>query len=238
MYVFVHISGFIYIYTYLSCWFLQFVILTVSDPAAVTSSCRALTDRACSMTKTHWERSGGTFLSAIFSRKQCRLPNPSAARQTRSPVAVQESVTISSCKCRHHVVIIHRLVTSVNGNLKTPLDFNWSENLCRLLHNISRPFWRCQTMHAYHLNTNWQLVIQPASMVSRPKTMYILTHIHTHTHNWNMAEWENESMKGDSWLACPTFDPDPDSDWVRTRTQTQNRTNCQVRWDCGQNCCV
>ena len=38
-------------------------------------------------------------LSAMFSRKQCRLPKPSAARQTRSPVAVHERHTMSSC-CR------------------------------------------------------------------------------------------------------------------------------------------
>lgn len=35
-------------------------------------------------------------LSAIFSRKQWRLPNPSAAKQTRSPVAVHERHTMSS----------------------------------------------------------------------------------------------------------------------------------------------
>lgn len=70
--------------------------LTVSEPAAVTNSCKARTESACSMTKTHCERSGGIFLSAMFSKKQCRLPNPSAAKQTRSPVAVHERHTMSS----------------------------------------------------------------------------------------------------------------------------------------------
>lgn len=77
-------------------------LLTVSVPAAVTNSCRALTDRACSMTNTHCDRSGGMFLSAIFSRKQCRLPKPSAAKHTRSPVAVQDRHTISSCNRKSH----------------------------------------------------------------------------------------------------------------------------------------
>lgn len=82
--------------------FLNFHLLrlTDSDPAAVTNSCRARTESACSMTNVHCERSGGTFLSAMFSRKQCRLPNPSAARHTRSPVAVHERHTMSSCKNR------------------------------------------------------------------------------------------------------------------------------------------
>lgn len=35
--------------------------LTVSEPAAVTSSCKALTDRACSITNTHCDKSGGMF---------------------------------------------------------------------------------------------------------------------------------------------------------------------------------
>lgn len=70
--------------------------LTDSDAAAVTSSCKALTDNACSITKTHCERSGGMFLSAMFSRKQCLLPKPSAARHTLSPVAVHERQTMSS----------------------------------------------------------------------------------------------------------------------------------------------
>lgn len=70
--------------------------LTVSVPAAVTNSWRARTDNACSMTNTHCDRSGGMFLSAMFSRKQCLLPNPSAAKQTRSPVAVHERHTMSS----------------------------------------------------------------------------------------------------------------------------------------------
>jgi len=82
--------------TYIRVARIRMAILTVSDPAAVTNSCKARTDSACSMTNTHCDRSGGTFLSAMFSRKQCRLPNPSAAKQTRSPVAVQESVTMSS----------------------------------------------------------------------------------------------------------------------------------------------
>lgn len=73
-------------------------ILTVSEPAAVTNSWRARTDNACSITKTHCDKSGGIFLSAIFSRKQCRLPNPSAAKQTRSPVAVHDKHTMSSYK--------------------------------------------------------------------------------------------------------------------------------------------
>lgn len=71
--------------------------LTDSLPAAVTSSCSARTDSACSITNTHWDRSGGTFLSAMFSKKQWRFPKPSAARQTRSPVAVHERHTMSSC---------------------------------------------------------------------------------------------------------------------------------------------
>lgn len=73
-------------------------MLTVSEPAAVTNSWRARTDNACSITKTHCDKSGGIFLSAIFSRKQCRLPNPSAAKQTRSPVAVHDRHTMSSYK--------------------------------------------------------------------------------------------------------------------------------------------
>lgn len=71
--------------------------LTDSDPAAVTNSCKARTDNACSITNTHCDKSGGIFLSAIFSRKQWRLPNPSAANITRSPVAVHDRHTISSC---------------------------------------------------------------------------------------------------------------------------------------------
>lgn len=39
-------------------------------------------------------------LSAMFSRKQCRLPKPSAARHTLSPVAVQERHTMSSCNTK------------------------------------------------------------------------------------------------------------------------------------------
>lgn len=35
--------------------------LTSSLAAAVTSSCRARTDSACSITNTHWHRSGGLF---------------------------------------------------------------------------------------------------------------------------------------------------------------------------------
>jgi hypothetical protein len=35
--------------------------LTVSEPAAVTSSCKARTDKACSITNTHCDRSGGMF---------------------------------------------------------------------------------------------------------------------------------------------------------------------------------
>lgn len=35
--------------------------VTVSEPAAVTNSCRALTERACSITNTHCDRSGGMF---------------------------------------------------------------------------------------------------------------------------------------------------------------------------------
>lgn len=70
--------------------------LTDSDAAAVTSSCKALTDNACSITKTHCERSGGIFLSAMFSRKQCLFPKPSAAKQTLSPVAVHDRQTMSS----------------------------------------------------------------------------------------------------------------------------------------------
>jgi hypothetical protein len=35
--------------------------LTDSDEAAVTSSCKARTERACSMTKTHCDKSGGAF---------------------------------------------------------------------------------------------------------------------------------------------------------------------------------
>lgn len=73
------------------------MLRTDSDPAAVTNSCKARTDSACSMTNVHCERSGGTFLSAMFSRKQCRFPNPSAARHTRSPVAVHDRHTMSSC---------------------------------------------------------------------------------------------------------------------------------------------
>lgn len=76
--------------------------LTVSEPAAVTNSCKARTDSACSITKTHCDKSGGMFLSAIFSRKQCRLPNPSAARHTRSPVAVQDRHTMSSCNSKKY----------------------------------------------------------------------------------------------------------------------------------------
>ena len=49
------------------------------------------------MTNTHCDRSGGMFLSAIFSRKQCRLPKPSAAKHTLSPVAVHDRHTMSSC---------------------------------------------------------------------------------------------------------------------------------------------
>jgi hypothetical protein len=40
---------------------------------------------------------GRVTLSAMFSRKQCRFPNPSAAKQTLSPVAVHERHTLSSC---------------------------------------------------------------------------------------------------------------------------------------------
>lgn len=42
-----------------------FVIQTSSLPAAVTNSCKARTDRACSMTKTHWDRSGGIFCKRV-----------------------------------------------------------------------------------------------------------------------------------------------------------------------------
>ena len=51
----------------------------------------------------------GLTLSAMLSRKHCRLPKPSAERQTRSPVPVQDRHTISSCnitlltKCRYKV---------------------------------------------------------------------------------------------------------------------------------------
>lgn len=69
---------------------------TVSEPAAVTNSCKARTESACSITNTHCDKSGGMFLSAMFSRKQCRLPKPSAAKHTRSPVAVDERHTMSS----------------------------------------------------------------------------------------------------------------------------------------------
>lgn len=40
--------------------------LTVSFPAAVTNSCKALTERACSITKTHCDKSGGIFWKKIF----------------------------------------------------------------------------------------------------------------------------------------------------------------------------
>ena len=35
--------------------------VTVSEPAAVTNSCKARTERACSITNTHCDRSGGMF---------------------------------------------------------------------------------------------------------------------------------------------------------------------------------
>lgn len=39
----------------------KFSILTVSLPAAVTNSCNARTDSACSITNTHCDKSGGIF---------------------------------------------------------------------------------------------------------------------------------------------------------------------------------
>ena len=89
--------------------------LTASASLEEMISCRARTERACSITNTHWERSGGTFwnskivnfellqcftsaltLSTMLSRKHCLFPNPSAERQTLSPVPVQERHTMSS----------------------------------------------------------------------------------------------------------------------------------------------
>lgn len=85
---------FVFVYIIFNCLHVKH---TDSEPAAVTNSCNARTDSACSMTNTHCDRSGGIFLSAIFSRKQCRLPKPSAANMTRSPVAVHDRHTMSSC---------------------------------------------------------------------------------------------------------------------------------------------
>ncbi len=36
-------------------------ILTASSVPDVTNSCSALTESACSITNTHWDRSGGKF---------------------------------------------------------------------------------------------------------------------------------------------------------------------------------
>lgn len=60
--------------------------VTVSEPAAVTNSCKARTERACSITNTHCDRSGGMFcnckqkratfsLSARFILKVVRVKN-------------------------------------------------------------------------------------------------------------------------------------------------------------------
>ena len=46
--------------------------LTASASLEEMISCRARTDRACSITNTHWERSGGTFWN-IFRVLQCYL---------------------------------------------------------------------------------------------------------------------------------------------------------------------
>lgn len=77
------------------------------------------------MTKTHCDKSGGIFLSAIFSKKQWRLPKPSAARQTRSPVAVHDRQTMSSFivythKSKHEIVgpRIHAHMKSITVNIR------------------------------------------------------------------------------------------------------------------------
>lgn len=46
--------------------FMLMLVFTSSDPAAVTSSCRARTERACSMTNTHVDKSGGMFCKYTY----------------------------------------------------------------------------------------------------------------------------------------------------------------------------
>jgi len=40
-------------------------LITSWELAAVTSSCKALTDNACSMTNTHCDKSGGIFYNIL-----------------------------------------------------------------------------------------------------------------------------------------------------------------------------
>jgi len=42
--------------------------ITSWELAAVTSSCKALTDNACSMTKTHCDKSGGIFYKKLWKK--------------------------------------------------------------------------------------------------------------------------------------------------------------------------
>lgn len=49
--------------------FMLMLVFTSSDPAAVTSSCRARTERACSMTNTHVDKSGGMFCK--YTNRTC-----------------------------------------------------------------------------------------------------------------------------------------------------------------------
>lgn len=58
------------------------------------------------------------FLSAMFSKKQWRFPNPSAARQTLSPVAVHERHTMSSWIKPIYVIIIIFKSIRIRNNIR------------------------------------------------------------------------------------------------------------------------